>query len=425
MDDAGFIREMAIKNNEFFGESLPMTASENVMSPLAKEMLITDFGGRYAEGKPGYRYYQGCRYIDEVEKRCEDMGKKLFDCDYINVQTISGTIANLAVFSAFAKPGDAITTLDTSKGAHISHQRFGAAGIRELTVHHYPYDMETLNVDIDGTKKLVEEVKPKIALFGQSLFLFPIPLKELKDTIAEVGAKIVYDGAQVMGLIAGGEFQDPLKDGADLLTGSTHKTFPGPQGGIILGNIEDEKEKKKVENAVFPGLVSNHHLHRLAALGITLAEELAFGRDYARQIVKNAKAFAQSLHELGFGVLGEGLGFTGSHQVAVDVKKYGGGNLVAERLERCGIIVNKNLLPYDDPKKPKNPSGIRIGVQELARTGMKESEMRRVAELLKEAVMDEKDEDAVKKEVIELRRDFRRVRYCFNEEDAYSYKKLV
>jgi glycine hydroxymethyltransferase len=425
MDDAEFIRKMAMESNEFFGNSLPMIASENVMSPLAKEMLITDFEGRYAEGKPGARYYQGCKYVDEVERKCEELGKKLFDCSYINVQAISGTVANLAAYAAFASPGDSITAFTTSKGAHISHQKFGAAGIRSLTVYHYPYDIENLNIDIEGSKKLIREIKPKIALFGQSLFLFPLPINELKDAVAEVGAKVVYDGAHVMGLMAGKKFQDPLKEGADLVTGSTHKTLPGPQGGILLGNMEDEKEIRRVDRKVFPGLVSNHHLHRLAALGITLAEELAFGKEYAVQTIKNAKALGQAFCELGFKVLGENLGFTESHQIAVDVKEYGGAPFAAERLERCGIIANINLLPYDDPKKPKNPSGLRLGVQELTRTGMKESEMKHVAEFFKKSLMDEKDEAEIKKEVAEFRKDFRTVKYCFNEEDAYAYKKLV
>ena len=425
MNDAEFIRKMAMESNEFFGNSLPMIASENVMSPLAKEMLITDLEGRYAEGKPGERYYQGCRYIDEIERKCEELGKKLFDCRYINVQAISGTVANLAAFSAFAKSGDDITALTISKGAHISHQRFGAAGIRGLTVHHYPYDVENLNIDVEGSNKLIRDVKPKIALFGQSLFLFPIPLKELRDTFAEVGTKVVYDGAHVMGLIAGKRFQDPLKEGADLITGSTHKTLPGPQGGILLGNMEDAKEIKRVDSKVFPGLVSNHHLHRLAALGITFAEELTFGKEYAAQTLKNAKVFAQTLYELGFKVLGENLGFTESHQIAVDVKDFGGGSSVGKKLEMCGIIANMNLLPGDDPKKPKNPSGLRIGVQELTRTGMKESEMKHVAELFKKSLMDNKDEAELKKEIAEFRKNFRTVKYCFNEEDAYLYKKLI
>jgi glycine hydroxymethyltransferase len=424
MDDVLYVRGKAIENNEFFGSSLPMIASENVMSAIANEMFISDFEHRYAEGKPGERYYQGCRYIDDVERKAADLGKKLFGCGYINVQVISGTIANLAAFSAFAQPGETLTALDTSMGAHISHQRIGAAGIRGLKVVHYPYDMENLNIDIDGSIKVIREEKPKIVLLGQSLFLFPLPVRELSEAAREVGAKVIYDGAHVMGLIAGKRFQDPLREGADLLTGSTHKTFPGPQGGIILGNL-DEKDAKKMDSAVFPGLTSNHHLHRLAALAVTLAEELTFGETYAEQTVRNARTLAQRMHELGFSVLGEHLGFTRSHQIAVDVKALGGGTEAAELLERCGIIVNKNMLPYDDPKKPKNPSGLRIGVQELTRCGMKEREMERVAELFKEALMDKKEPDIIRREVSELRKDFRMVKYCFHESDAYEYRKLV
>jgi glycine hydroxymethyltransferase len=424
MDEVMDIRRMAMENNDLFGSSLPMIASENVMGPIATEMLISDFEHRYAEGKPGERYYQGCRYVDEVERKAVELGLRLFACGYINVQIVSGTLANLAAFSAFAQPGDVMTALDTNAGAHISHQRIGAAGIRGLKVVHYPYDMESLNIDVDASVRLIREEKPKIVLLGQSLFLFPLPVRELSEAAREVGAKVIYDGAHVLGLIAGKRFQDPLKEGADVLTGSTHKTFPGPQGGIILGNL-DEKDAKRMDSAVFPGLVSNHHLHRLAALAVTLAEEVHFGEAYADQIVRNAKAFAQRMHELGFTVLGEHMGFTQSHQIAIDVKALGGGTEIADLLERCGIIVNKNMLPYDDPKKPKNPSGLRIGVQELTRCGMREREMERVAELFKEAAMDRKDPVVVRKEVNEIRRGYRRVRYCFNEWDPYKYVKLV
>jgi len=424
MDEVMYIRKVAMENNDFFGSSLPMIASENVMSPLATEMMISDFEHRYAEGKPGERYYQGCRYIDEIERKAIELGKKLFECGYINVQVISGTLANLAVFTAFAQPGDVLTTLDTNVGAHISHQRIGAAGVRGLKVVHLPYDSENLNIDVDGAIKVIREERPKIVLLGQSLFLFPLPVRELSEAAHEAGAEVIYDGAHVLGLIAGKRFQDPLKEGADLLTGSTHKTFPGPQGGIILGNL-DEKIVKKMDSAVFPGLVSNHHLHRLAALAVTLAEELEFGKVYADQIVRNAEALARKMHELGFKVLGEHLGFTKSHQIAVDVKALGGGSEVAELLERAGIIVNKNMLSYDDPKKPKNPSGLRIGVQELTRCGMREREMEHIAELFKEVIMDRKSPELVKQEVKEFRKNFRKVKYCFYEKDAYEYVKLV
>src|SRR5438309_10085544 len=182
-----------------------------------------------------------------------------------------------------------------------------------------------------------------------------------------------------MGLIAGGTFQDPPREGAEVLSGSTHKTLPGPQHGILLSDSEDEKFVKRLQRAVFPGVVSNHHLHAMAALGITLAEFLAFGRDYAAQIVRNAKALAQALHERGIKVLAEKHGFTESHAVALDVAAFGGGAAVAKGLEEANIITNKNLLPWDT--SPVKPSGVRLGSQELTRLGMKEPQMREVAEL--------------------------------------------
>jgi len=174
LKEALFVREMARKNNEFFGECLPMIASENILSPLCQEMLVTDFHGRYAEGTPGNRYYQGCKYFDEVERKAIELAKKLFDCEYADVRPTSGTVANMAIFKAFASPGDDVTVLDTADGAHISFGKWGAAGLRGLNLHIYPFDEEKMNIDVDGAIKLIRQVEPKLALFGQSVFLFPL-----------------------------------------------------------------------------------------------------------------------------------------------------------------------------------------------------------------------------------------------------------
>jgi len=293
----------------------------------------------------------------------------------------------------------------------------------------YPFDVEEMNIDVDLTEKLIRIVKPKVALFGRSVFLFPAPIKELRGALDEVGATVWYDGAHVLGLIAGGKFQDPLHEGADVMTGSTHKTLPGPQRGMILANPQGDEEKrdklwKKIQRGVFPGVLSNHHLHHMAALAVSLAEHIEFGRQYAEQIVRNAKTLAEELHTLGFKVLGEKNGFTESHTVLVDVVAQGGGRKVAVDLEKANIIVNYNLLPYDDPKKPRNPSGIRLGVQELTRLGMKEGEMRHVAELIKKVAMDESI-DEVREEVKALKREFNTIRYCFNEGEAYKMWEIV
>ncbi len=423
--DALQVREWAKKHTEWFRDSLPMIASENILSPLAREMLITDLHNRYAEGLPGARYYQGNIYVDEIERKAIELAKKLFKAEWADVRPISGTVANMATLFALTKPGDTIITPDVSDGAHISSAKFGAVGFRGLKSVHYPFDTEIMNIDVDKADKVIRETKPKLALFGMSVFLFPSPIKELRDALEEAGSYVWYDGAHVLGLIAGGEFQDPLREGAEVLTGSTHKTLPGPQRGILLANPRNEKMQNKLNYAVFPGVLSNHHLHTMAALAVTLAEHIVFGKEYASQVVRNAQALGQALYERGFKVLCPDLGFTKSHTLAVDVREIGGGTPIVEAMEQANIIANKNLLPWDDVDDALNPSGIRLGVQELTRIGMKEGEMEEVAELIKRVAIDKEDPKKVRQDVIELKRQFTRVHYCFHPEEGYSYFDLV
>jgi glycine hydroxymethyltransferase len=422
--DADFIVDQVNKHHAWFSRSLCLIASENIMSPLALEMYLADFGHRYAEGLPGQRYYQGNIYVDEVEVRITEMLKRIFRCRFADPRPISGTVANLAVLFALTKPGDIITTVALSDGAHISTARFGAVGVRSVNAITYPWDEENMNIDVDEADKLIRRVRPRVALFGQSVFLFPTPLKELRDAFEETGCYVWYDGAHVLGLIAGGKFQDPLREGAEIISSSTHKTLPGPQHGVILANPRDESMEKKLLRGVFPGVVSNHHLHAMAALGIALAEFEAFGKEYSDQVVRNAKALAQALHERGMRVLGEHLGFTESHTIAVDVSREGGGAQVALDLERANIITNKNLLPKDT--SPVHPSGIRLGSQELTRLGMRESEMEEVANLIYRVAVKKEDPGKVSRDVAALRADFNTVQYCFHRgEEAYKRYVLV
>ncbi|VUT27545.1 MAG: Serine hydroxymethyltransferase [Candidatus Syntrophoarchaeum sp. GoM_oil] len=414
-DEMQVIMDAVMDHTALFRDSLPMIASENVTSGIVKKLLMTDFGHRYAEGLVGERFYQGCKYIDIIEREAIASTKKLFEAEHVNVQPISGVNANIAAFFALTEPGDGIMTLNVPTGGHISHAKYSAAGIRGLVNYDHPFDEKQMNIDPDKMVKRMREVKPKIVLFGASVFLFPHPVKEARDVADEVGATIVYDGAHVLGLIAGGEFQDPLREGADVVTGSTHKTFPGPQGAIILCK---EHLSERIDQAVFPGTVSNHHLHHLTALTIALLEMRTFGKDYAKQTIKNAKAFAEALYERGFDVLCEPLNFTESHQVVVDVTECGGGSYTAERLEDSGIIANKNILP-SDKLDPKNPSGLRFGLQELTRIGMKTSEMIEIAEIIKLALIDKKDPFEIKKTVLELKNPFDTVCYSFDDDDPY------
>ncbi|AAB85857.1 serine hydroxymethyltransferase [Methanothermobacter thermautotrophicus str. Delta H] len=412
------IRQLMKDHNSWMESSINLIASENITSSRVKEALLSDLSHRYAEGLPGERLYEGCRYIDEIEELTIELSKRLFRAEHANVQPTSGVVANLACFFATAEVGDPIMAMEVPYGGHISHARVSAAGVRGFQIYTHPFDFENMNIDADAMKKKILEVKPRIILFGGSLFLFPHPVEEALEAAEEVGARIMYDGAHVLGLIAGGYFQDPLREGADMLVGSTHKTFPGPQGGIILCR---EELAADIDEAVFPGLVSNHHLHHVAGLGIATAEMLEFGAEYAAQTINNARKLAENLHELGFNVLCEHLDFTESHQVVMDVSDIGRAAEISKRLEANNIILNKNLLPWDDVNRSDDPSGIRIGTQEITRRGMKESEMSEVAEYIKRVVMDGKD---VRDEVAEFMSSYTRVHYAFEDSEAYKYMEI-
>ena len=408
--------EQEIKEQNIWrSECINLIASENIMSKTCEQAYLSDFMHRYAEGEPYKRYYQGTKYIDDIESIAQELMGELLHTSFTDVRPISGTIANYAALSAFTKPGDAIFSLATAAGGHISHNPVGAPGVLGLDVHYYPFDNEIFNIDIDKAMREIIKTKPKVLILGASLFLFPHPVKEIKSIAEEVGAVVMYDAAHVLGLIMGGEFQNPIREGADIITSSTHKTFPGPQGGLVATNHAEYF--KGLKRGVFPRLTSNHHLHRLPALALTALEFLNYGEAYAKQTVKNAKTLAEECYSLGLPVICEHLGFTKSHQVVMDVKKLGISSKEAvENLERANIITNKNLLPWDTIKEVHDPSGIRFGVQEMTRFGMKESEMRVIAEFLKNIILDKEEPEKVKEDVVEFRREFQEVKYGFNGE---------
>ena len=402
-----------LKNHNTWRKNcINLIASENVMSPFCEELYVSDLMHRYAEGLPFQRYYQGLKYIDEIESLTEEKFKKHFQAEFVDIRPISGTSANMAVFSALAERGDSILTLGIQGGSHVSHEKAGAAGILGLKSFNLGFDGESMTINLEESEKKILEIKPKFIVIGGSVILFPQPVKELRKICNQVGAKIIYDAAHVFGLVTAGFFQNPLKEGADIITSSTHKTFPGPQGGIILGNIEKDLQKK-IQDKVFPGVLSNHHLHRIPPLYFALEEMEQFGKDYVLQILKNSQALAEELSNLGFTVLGKEKGFTKSHQVVVNVENQGRGDAVAKKLETANVILNKNIIPKDS-KNPENPSGIRIGVQEMTRYGMKEKEMKKIAELIKGVILDGEDLETIKSKVINLRKDFQEVKYCLS-----------
>src|SRR5919205_4392168 len=422
------------EHHRWFDRSIPLIASENVPSPAVREALVCDFGNRYAEGWPGERVYAGCTYIDQVEIICNDLAKKLFRAEFADCRATSGVVANLAIYAAFSNPGDYMMAASIPSGGHISHgkkEHFGTAGlVHGLNIEHYPFSKEEMTIEIDATKRRIEEMirdgkAPKIAMFGGSLFLFPHPVKELSDFMHDRNMYINYDGAHVAGLIAGGEFQDPLREGADSMTMSSHKTLWGPQGGII---VSYERNANEIKKAIFPGNTSSHHLHHVAGKAVALAESLEFGKAYAKQVIKNAKVLAEALAGFGFGVLGEKRGYTASHQIAVDVTRFGDGGTIEKKLEKANIILNRQLLPGDIKagRHYMHPGGIRIGVPEITRLGMKESDMEEIATFIKRVVVDEQNPEQVAKDVADFRKQYQHVEYAFdNAAKAYEYISLT
>ncbi|HHZ73837.1 MAG TPA: serine hydroxymethyltransferase [Candidatus Poseidoniales archaeon] len=396
-------------SGQHYGFGLPMIASENIISPMVRRAVNSDLHGRYAEGLPGKRYYQGCDDFDDIESLGIKMAKQVFNANFVNIQSTSGTVSNIAALKALTKPGDKISAVSTADGGHISHARMGAVGLRGLDLHTYPWDEARMEPDVDAA----------CAMIRQSVFLFPTPLREMSDAAHEVGAKVMYDGAHVLGLIAGGQFQDPLREGADVMTGSSHKTFPGPQGGFMISDTDDEKFQRKLNSAIFPGTNSSYHLHHVAGKVVALAEFAEFGATYAADIVANAKAFGEAMAAEGFDVLAEERGFTASHQI---LTRHGGqdsgaGAKAARLLEDAGIITNMNMLPGDT--KALTPSGLRLGVQELTRVGMGVDEMGVVASLYARVLLKGEDPSSVKRDVRALKGEHQTVHYCFEEGPAY------
>ncbi|MFX1343908.1 MAG: serine hydroxymethyltransferase [Promethearchaeota archaeon] len=434
------IRELLMEHHDWFKKSIPLIASENITSPAVDEACASDFSHRYAEGWSGERVYAGCTFIDQIEDICMDLTKEYFNCIHADVRPVSGVVANLVMYNAFTSDNNGkMCCMAIVRGGHISHgprfaksgrEIFGTAGTtRGINVEYLAFDNDEMNLDVDASAKVIREFEPELVLFGGSVFLFPHPVKELSDVAKEVGAYVGYDAAHVAGLIGSGYFQDPLREGADAMTMSTHKTLPGPQHGALLSNREDLIDKLK--SSAFPALLSNHHLHNVAGLAIAVAEMLEFGKEYHKNIINNAKALGQALYERGINVLMEHKGFTESHQIVVDITEFektiGLGGDIEKILEKANIILNRNLLPYDiaEGRHYQNPGGLRIGTSEITRLGMGKSEMTDIAELIKKLIIDKIDPKKIRDEVIEFRKDFQEIKYCFQSPNkAYEYLKF-
>jgi glycine hydroxymethyltransferase len=405
----------AVKRNAIWRgeECLNLLAPEAPMSPTVRSLLSAEIGQRAAEGHigPVNRWFAGTRYIDEVESLCVELLKKVFRTRYADHRLIASMVGNLAVYTALTQPGDPIMSLTQPFGGHSSNRTDGPAGVRGLKIWDVPMDPNELVVDLEAFGRIAREVRPKLVALGASMTLFPFPLREMAQIVSEWGGRIFFDGAHQLGLIGGGQFQDPLNEGAIVMTGSAGKTFSGPQSGIIVWN--DPTITESITHTVFPTLAATHQVNRVAALAAAAAEFLEFGEPYMAQVVANAQVLGRALHERGIPMLGAHKNFTRTHQVIADVRSFGGGLDVAHQLAAANIITNKNLIPGDTPENWDYPSGLRIGTTEVTRWGMKEAEMDRIADLIADVLMARREASAVKRDVVDLRGSFRKLQYCY------------
>jgi glycine hydroxymethyltransferase len=394
-------------------ECINLLAPEAPTSPGVRALLASEIGTRAAEGHigPVNRWFAGTRHIDEVEALAVELLKKYFRCRYADHRMCASMIGNAVVYSALTDPGDVIMTVAQPFGGHSSNRQIGPAGARGLKIVDIPFDPQELTVDLDLFRKAAPLIRPRLVTLGLSMTLFPLPVREIREVIGEWGGKLFYDGAHQLGLIGGGQFQDPLREGADIMTGSAGKTFSGPQSGIIVW--DDPTITERVTTAVFPVWAATHQVNRVAALALATAEALAFGPIYMAQIVRNAQALARGLQDRGIPMLGSTKGFTRTHQAIADVSRYGRGLAAAQKLERANIIVNKNLLPSDKPGEGDYPSGLRIGTIEATRLGMREPEMEAIADFIADVVVRGTSPEAVLPKVLAFRAAYQRTYYCF------------
>jgi glycine hydroxymethyltransferase len=393
------LADLLRREDERQAQSLCLIPSENYCSPAVLEASGTVLVNKYAEGYPGRRYYEGNEVIDEVENLAISRAKELFGAEHVNVQPYSGSPANLAVYLAFLDPGDTVMGLSLPAGGHLTHGwSVSATGIWFNAVH-YGVDRETGRVDMDAVRDLALSSRPKILFCGGTAVPRTIDFAGFAEIAREAGALMVADVSHVAGLIAGGAHPSPIPH-ADVVMTTTHKTLRGPRGALLMCR---EEHAKAIDRAVFPGLQGGPHQHQTAAIAAALGEALApeFSA-YAHGVVANSKALAGALDERGFDLVSGG---TDNHLILMDLTTKGlSGKQAATALARAGIVTNANSIPFD-PRKPFDPSGVRIGTPAATTRGLQEDQMSQIAEWMNELVASPDDTtlaDRVRAEVQDL-----------------------
>jgi glycine hydroxymethyltransferase len=384
-------------------ESIGLNAGTNIMNPRAAALLSRSLGNRPSLGYPGDKYEMGMEYAEEIEVVAESLVKRLFNAPYAEIRVGSGALANLYCFMATSKPGDRIMAFPSEVGGHITHHAAGAAGLYGLEIHPVPYDAARMTVDLDRLRQDAKRLEPKLITVAGSLGLYPFPVREVRGIADEVGAFVLYDAAHMGGIIAGKRFQEPLAEGAHLMTMSTYKAFGGPPSGLVLAS--DEELAKRLDKIAYPGLTANFDLGKTAALALSVLDLLEHGAAYADRAIANARALGEALMEQGIAVhRAEGRPYTESHHLALPAAAYGGGQKAAKLLARANILLCGIGLPL--PPVESDLNGIRIGTQEVTRLGMTDDAMKEIADLIALVLVDKEPPESIRDDVIAFRRDY-------------------
>ncbi len=395
---------MLIKKNRKIHEQdcFNLNPATNIVNPKVEAVLAQGLGSRPSLGYPGDKYEMGLEAIEEIEVFAAELAAEIFNARYAEIRVGSGALANLYAFMATTKPGDAIIVPPPSIGGHVTHHSAGAAGLYGLQVHSAPVDSTGYTVDVDQLRADAQRLRPKLITIGGSLNLFGHPIREIRRIADEIGAIVLFDAAHMSGMIAGRAWQQPLQEGAHLMTMSTYQSLGGHAGGLIVTN--DADIAKKIDAIAYPGLTANFDASKAAALAMTLLDWKVYGQSYASMMARTAKALAGALHKNGIPVFAADRGFTTSHQFAVEAAAYGGGQAAAKKLRRINVLTCGIGLPMAAVEGDVN--GLRFGTPEVVRFGMQPEDMEPLAELISQGLQADTGLEALAHEVSEYRRNF-------------------
>jgi len=400
-------RAIALNRAIHDDDCVNLNPATNVMNPRAEAALASGLGSRPSLGYPGDKYEMGLEGVERVEVIAAELAAEIFGARYAEIRVPSGAIANLYAFMAATKAGDRIIAPPPSIGGHVTHHLGGCAGRYGLEIHSAPVAADGYTVSVEALREMALRLRPKMITIGSSLNLFPHPVREVRAIADEIGAIVLFDAAHLCGLIAGRAWQQPLEEGAHLMTMSTYKSLGGPAGGLIVTN--DAGIAEKLDRIAFPGMTANFDAAKSAALAITMLDWREHGRAYAAEMVSTARALADALAERGIPLFTTSQGATSSHQFAIRAAEFGGGQTAAKKLRKANILTCGIGLPIAEVEGDMN--GLRFGTPEIVRWGMTERDMPALAALIARGLRGNEPAETVAAEVTAFRQDFKKLHF--------------